>query len=66
MEFIDDSSFYGNVVSDECIKNLTVIDPVIIDEQLVTDYINIAGYTTVEAYEAAELVAKFDTTPELF
>ena len=31
-----------------------------VDEQLVTDYIMIAGYTTTEAYAAAELVAKYD------
>ncbi len=32
-----------------------------IDEDLVTDYIMIAGYTTEEAYEAAEAVALYES-----
>lgn len=34
---------------------------IVIDEQLVTDYIMIAGYTTTEAYEAAERVAYLES-----
>lgn len=32
----------------------------IYDEQLVTDYIMIGGYTTEEAYAAADSVAQYD------
>ena len=43
------------------IMNMEVIfDEVIIDEDLVTDLISIAGYTEDEAYAAAEAVAMYD------
>ena len=32
----------------------------VVDEDLVTDFIMIAGMTTTEAYEAAQNVAKYD------
>lgn len=31
-----------------------------VDEELVTDYIMIAGYSEVDAYKAARAVAKYD------
>lgn len=50
-------------MSAEELNGLSVVrigNSIKIDEDLVTDYIMIAGYTTTEAYEAAEQVAKYE------
>lgn len=53
--FIQDTNV---IFEDENVQGLSVE----VDEDLVTDYIMIAGYTTTEAYAAAERVARYDQT----
>ena len=54
LQFIKDS---GVIFEEVTVNGLDVC----VDEDLVTDYIMLAGYSTSDAYAAAEAVAKFDT-----
>tara|TARA_R110002049_G_scaffold270787_5_gene447830 strand:- start:171 stop:362 length:192 start_codon:yes stop_codon:yes gene_type:complete len=53
----------GTYTPEELINEMNAFETVselAIDEDLVTDYIMIGGYTTEEAYLAAEAVARYD------
>ena len=53
----------GTYTPEELINEMNAFEAVselVIDEDLVTDYIMIGGYTTEEAYLAAEAVARYD------
>lgn len=55
----DGLHYYKDLTPEEGME-IVLKDAKLYDEQLVTDYIMIAGYTTEEAYAAADLVDEYD------